>query len=97
MVSILDESILTMAEAAKRLPGRPHLSTLWRWRTRGIGGVCLETALYGGRRVTSIEALERFFEKTTAAADGNPAPTRTHRQRTAAVNRAERELDRDGI
>ena len=70
---------------------------MWRWRLRGIRGVKLETIKIGGRRFTSAEALARFIEQSTAAADGLPLPTRTNRQREAAIRRAERELDGLGI
>ncbi len=41
----------------------PHVSTIYRWRLRGIRGVKLETFLIGGRRYTSVEAIERFTER----------------------------------
>ena len=97
MVDIHSEEIITLSQAARFLPGRPHLSTIHRWRLRGIRGVKLETLLVGGRRFTSREALERFCERVTAIANGKSTPQRTNRQRTAAVNRANRELDRAGI
>lgn len=49
----------------------------------------LETVVIGGRRFTSREALDRFVERTTAAADGQPLPVRTPRQRERAVQEAE--------
>lgn len=63
---ILDEQILTLSQAAKRLPrlrgNRPvAVSTLWRWCQRGLRGVRLEVIRLGGIRVTSEEALRRFF------------------------------------
>ncbi|MBN1854575.1 MAG: DUF1580 domain-containing protein [Pirellulales bacterium] len=88
---------MTMAEAAESLPGQPNSATLWRWRTYGARGVKLETILIGGRRYTSREALERFIERTTAAADGISCPARTHRQREKAIAAAERELEALGI
>ena len=94
---MINEALLSLAAAGRTLPGKPHLSTLHRWRLRGVRGVRLETVLIGGRRYTSVEALERFSERVTTAADGEPAPQRTNRQRAAAISRAERELDRAGI
>ena len=38
MLDMQREHLLTLAQAAKILPGRPNLATLWRWRTRGIRG-----------------------------------------------------------
>jgi hypothetical protein len=93
----LDETLISLTEASKRLPGRPHVSTLWRWNERGVRGVRLETLVVAGRRYTSSEALERFVAATTAAADGERLPIRTPRQRQLAMERAERELAEDGL
>jgi hypothetical protein len=60
MIDISNEFLLTISAAAKSLPSRPHISTVWRWIQRGVRGVKLETYLIGGRRFTSREALERF-------------------------------------
>ena len=88
----LEESLITLTQASNRLPTRPHVSTIWRWYTRGVRGVRLETIVIAGRRLTSIEALDRFAAATTAAADGQPAPVRTPRQREQAIAAAERRL-----
>ena len=93
MIDITKETAISLTDAAKRLPSRPRVETLWRWRTTGCHGIRLETALIGGRRVTSIEALQRFVDRTTAAADGEiPKRSITRRQRAARIARAEREL-----
>ena len=97
MLNVANESFLTMTEATKVLPGRPNIATLWRWRTRGVRGVKLESCLVGGRRYTSREALDRFIERSTAAGDGETLKPRTNRQRQAAISQAERELAADGI
>lgn len=65
---MLDEQVLTMAEAAKAVPqGRkrksPHVATVWRWATRGVRGVVLETVLIGGQRFTTESSLEKFFRE----------------------------------
>ncbi len=36
---------------------------LYRWATEGLRGVHLETIQVGGTLCTSIEALQRFFER----------------------------------
>jgi hypothetical protein len=92
-----NENLVSLSTAANSLPGRPHVSTLWRWTQRGIRGIRLETTLIGGRRYTSDEALDRFFTAATAIAAGETAPARTSRQRVRAVADAERELREDGI
>ncbi len=58
---------LSLSEAAKAIPGRPHVSTLWRWATRGVRGVRLRTFVIGGRRFTDVAAIEEFIRRTTAA------------------------------
>jgi len=68
-IGIGTEQLLTLRQAAKRLPGRPHLGTLWRWYSHGVRGQRLETILIGGRRYTSAEALERFAAACSAASD----------------------------
>jgi hypothetical protein len=77
--------------------GAVHASTVHRWRLKGVRGVKLETIMRGGIRHTSREAIERFFSSTTAAANGEPAPTRTPKQRERAIVAAERELEEAGV
>jgi len=99
MIDLQTEKIVTLTEAAKMLPGRPAVSTLWRWRTRGVHGIRLETRKLGHSRVTSMEAIERFSEAVTAAADGKTAtiaaPVTARRQRE--LDRVDRELSKAGI
>ncbi len=97
MIEIYQEHMLKISQAVRELPGRPSVATLWRWINCGVRGQKLETVLIGGIRFTSREALQRFVEATTAAADGRPAPSRTSKQRAAAIKRAEKELDAAGI
>ena len=64
----IDETIISLADAAKELPQRrrgrkTHVSCLYRWSTLGCRGVVLETLQCGGTRCTSREALQRFFER----------------------------------
>ena len=68
-IHIQSEKLCTLREAAKLLPRRPNISTLHRWRQKGIRGVRLDTCLIGGIYYTSHEALQRFIEATTAAAE----------------------------
>lgn len=95
-IDIHSDTLLTISEAAKSLPMRPNVSTVWRWIQRGVRGVTLDTVLVGGRRYTSKEALQSFVERSTAA-DCNTAPPRTSRQREREISRAEREAADAGI
>lgn len=96
MINPQTESLVSLTDAAKSLPGRPNITTMWRWRNRGIRGVKLETILIGGRRMTSLEAMARFFAATTAAADGIQVHDETPRQRERALVQAEKELSDAG-
>lgn len=75
MLNIQSETLLQLREVPtwtdENLGRRVHISTVFRWRQRGARGVKLETVLIGGNRYTSVEALHRFFAKSTAAAEGN--------------------------
>jgi len=98
MIDLTHEALLSLSEAARTMPGGGvHVCTLHRWRLRGIRAVRLEAVLRGGTWYTSKEALERFVAGTTAAANGEDGPSRTSKQREAAIQAAERELDAAGI
>ena len=62
-----NETKLTLVQAAKLAPGRPHASTVWRWCREGINGVRLEYVRFGRRIFTSAEALERFASALASA------------------------------
>jgi len=73
-------------------------ATGWRWIKRGCRGIKLESCLIGGKRYTSLEALQRFAEATTAAADGpSSVSATTPSAGKKAEERANRELDAAGI
>ena len=102
MIDTRTEELLTLSAAARRLPGRRSgkclaASTLWRWSVRGIGAVRLEAVRIGGTTYTSAEALQRFAERTTAAANHEPAPAATVAQRRRAIEAAEQELIAAGL
>lgn len=72
-IDIQSERMVPFTEAPSHIPGRPHLATVHRWRLRGARGVRLESVLVGGKRFTSQEAIQRFIDATTRAADGGPS------------------------
>jgi hypothetical protein len=103
MLELEHETIVPLAKAGKhpllqrgRRPGQPvHRSVLERWRTRGIRGIVLETALIGGTRVTTEQAIERFIERlNTPGADSDSI---TPRQNAKMHEQAKRELAAAGI
>ena len=72
MINHHNEHLLNFTQAAERLPprgdGKPcHPNTVARWARLGLNGVILETIKVGGRRYTSQEACQRFFEDLTKA------------------------------
>ena len=73
--------------------GKPHLSTVYRWVTRGVRGRRLRTARVGNSVVTS----ERWVMEFAGLLDAPTAPVPTTRQRQRAVSQAERELAEAGI
>jgi hypothetical protein len=98
MIDPQTESLLSLTDAAKSLPGRPNITTVWRWRNRGVRGVKLETVLSGGRRFTSLEAIRRFQDRVTAAADGTPiVGGQTPRQRESQIRAAEKRAEALGV
>jgi hypothetical protein len=77
MIDSTTETLISLSEAAKAVPRRrkgrkTHLSTIYRWATVGVRGVVLETLQCGGSRVTSREALQRFFERLSGPAPSAP-------------------------
>lgn len=97
MINLQNEQIVMLNKAAPFLPNRPNLATLFRWRTRGCRGVILETVLLGGRRATSVEALDRFFAAVTAAADGPQGRVQTPKRRQLEIERAEQRANELGV
>jgi len=93
MIDLKSERLLTLREAAQRLPGSPAISTLHRWRQRGIHGIQLETCLIGGKRFTSEAALQRFVDSVTAAVDARETCYET----TESEDEVTRQLDQLGL
>ncbi len=100
-IDIRTETIIDVRQQAANYLGLgrggkpPHHSFFIRAITKGVKGQKLEALRVGSRWITSVEALQRWAERQTAAAgvtDSTPAPSR----RKAALQ-AERELDRLGF
>ena len=100
MFDLLNETSLSLSEAAKRVPPSRntkhiHRTTLIRWITQGLNGIRLEAVRVGGRWITSVEAIQRFSDALTAAKLSR-ATTQEPSQRRR-VMQAEQELDEIGI
>jgi hypothetical protein len=105
MIDIQNEKTFSLAEATKldilprRRAGRkPAVSTLWRWALHGVRGIRLETIMAGGVRVTSVEAIQRFFDALTDQAENDrsnvqvPQSYRFSATRLNQIEAAERRL-----
>jgi hypothetical protein len=97
MIDLLTETIFPVSEAPKHIPGRPSKASCWRWVLQGVGGVKLESAVIGGKRFTSHEAIQRFVDRRTAATDDNAPPSLTSPKREREISRAEREATEAGL
>lgn len=95
-IDLSSETLLSLRDAAKSLPGRPHISTIFRWRRVGVRGVRLETCRIGGRRFTSVEALNRFLIAINEP-DAKAQTAPRSRPRRRAVKWADRQLEMAGI
>ena len=94
MIDIEEEDTLTFdqtIEEVTRLRDGRRLakSTIWRWCKVGVKGVKLEVTYCGGQRLTSKQALGRFFQRLAdLRQSGDPAPVQTPRRgRTPAERR----------
>jgi hypothetical protein len=72
MIDPVVEELITLSEAARFCPRRrrgrkPHVSTVYRWATRGSHGILLETLRTPGGLCTTKEALQRFFSQLTSS------------------------------
>ncbi|WP_088257342.1 DUF1580 domain-containing protein [Fimbriiglobus ruber] len=93
-IDIAKERVVSFREAARDLCPRrrhgrkPHVSTFYRWAARG-----LETIRVGGQLCTSVEALQRFFDRQTRTDNPRPVP----KPMPADRNQVERELAALGL
>jgi hypothetical protein len=91
--------LITLTQLARRLPNRPHLSTVWRWTRRGIRGVRLGTVIIGGRRYTTPELVDEFLGRLGEGSGPEvlpptppPPPDRRAREKARAAARAAMEF-----
>jgi len=89
--------LLTLAQAAARIPSRPNLSTLWRWCTKGIDGVRLQHVRIGRKILVDADSLDTFFRASAAAAiqrlDARHAAARPKPAKTRTAKRRQRDIE----
>ena len=106
-----DEELLSLAEAARRLPRidgkKIAIPTIWRWCRRGLRGVRLQYTRVGRRICVSPAALSTFFGQLAEMDERVPPPGRpsflagrkpvTSKQRLRALAEADAVLERARI
>jgi hypothetical protein len=98
-IDLINEEVVPLSVAARLLPrlrgGRPvHISTLYRWISRGQSGVRLEALKLGRTLVTSHEALSRF---ALAVSEAGALPPASAQRAPTHSKRVDQELDRHGF
>jgi hypothetical protein len=103
MIDIETETLIPLVDVPKNIPpsrsGRPmNRSAAFRWVQKGLRGVRLEAVQVGGRRMTSAQALSRFFSalSNNAGLATDPWP-RTPRRRDKDIAGAHRDCEAAGI
>lgn len=100
----LSERLLPLSKVAEHLPPGPggkklSYPTIWRWALRGIIAqdgerIRLETTQIGGRRMTSLEAIERWMARLAPTESAKPLQAgRRHRN----YHQAAQELEQLGM
>jgi len=109
---VQDNTLISLAEAARRCPARPHPSAIWRWCRRGIKArngetIRLEHRRIGRRVFVRPDDMDRFYVKLAEAdaehwdcapapAHEAPAKAPSPKARESAIAAAEAALDRAG-
>ena len=84
MIDFTVEEPIPIQAAPSHIPGRPALSTTWRWILVGIRGRILESGMIGGRRYTSREAIRRFLSADDST-DPHVSVSPSHRRKQAVA------------
>ena len=96
--ALQNETRLSINQAARLLDKSP--STIWRWCISGVRcGIKLENFSLGVARYTTREALDRFSNRCTAAANGETSPpqARTPHQRQRDADLVDEQLTAEGF
>lgn len=99
MIDINSEQLIALRDVPRCLPTRVngrrlHISAVYRWCQRGIGGVILESIRIGGTTYTSTEALARFAAARTPGTPPPAAPT-APRARQRAIDEVSERVRRE--
>ena len=88
MIDARSERLLSLTEAANIFPGlkpgtRMSPGSVARLTRTGCCGIVLESVMAGGRRCTSVEAVQRFIWAVTEYRDDQVKPKKESRRRSA--------------
>ncbi len=78
----------------RQLGKRLNLATLYRWQSRGIAGIRLETVSIGSKRFTTRQALNAFFAQSTLAKSGKLSTATAEGIKRAKIIR-DKQLERE--
>jgi hypothetical protein len=98
MIDIGQEELIAIRDVPRELPKRPngrrlHTSAVYRWLSRGVRGVVLESVKIGGTTYTSKEAMARFAERLSGAATQPRQTPKPPHSRQLEIERAAKRLD----
>ncbi|WP_436714964.1 DUF1580 domain-containing protein [Roseiconus lacunae] len=93
------ETLIPLRDAVEQATGRrPGISTVMRWCQKpNQYGIRLRSRKVGGLRLTSVEAVNEFIDRTTAAAEGGRVTVSTSKQVKRAHDAAMNELRAAGV
>ncbi|HSS63746.1 MAG TPA: DUF1580 domain-containing protein, partial [Gammaproteobacteria bacterium] len=78
---------------ARRNGRRLHISAVYRWMSRGVRGIILESVRLGGTAYTSCEALQRFADAVGRSRSRGEQRSPTSLTRQRQLDQAQRRLD----
>src|SRR5690349_2456863 len=96
-IDLATEQLIPFNQVPSLLPrvrrGRkPHVGSIFRWAKKGLAGHRLEYLQVGGVKCTSVEALQRFFERISSP--DRPVAPRSFAKRQREIKRATAEVQR---
>jgi Protein of unknown function (DUF1580) len=74
---------------------RINLATIYRWKSRGISGIRLETVQVAGGSFTTSDALNEFFATSTLAKQKGARVAKSGNQLSSSQASRQRQIDRE--